>query len=49
MRIFVAGGTGLIGSAISAEYLNLGHESAWMGDSLGTLGATGIGLDTNAA
>lgn len=26
MRIFVAGGTGLIGSAISAEYLNLGHE-----------------------
>ena len=24
--IFVAGGTGLIGSAISAEYLNLGHE-----------------------
>ena len=26
MRIFVAGGTGLIGSAITAEYLNLGHE-----------------------
>lgn len=26
MRILVAGGTGLIGSAITAEYLNLGHE-----------------------
>jgi len=26
MKIFVAGGTGLIGSAITAEYLSLGHE-----------------------
>jgi GDP-L-fucose synthase len=26
VKIFVAGGTGLIGSAITAEYLSLGHE-----------------------
>lgn len=26
MKIFVAGGTGLIGSAITSEYRNLGHE-----------------------